>query len=43
MILGFHAVEATGDWDGRDLEEAMAFGGVCAISWLMIEAAALGR
>ena len=37
MVSGFHVVEAIGVCEGRDLEEAMTFGGVCKMNWVMIE------
>ena len=37
MVLGFHVVEAMGVWERRDLEEAMAFGGIRRMNWLMSE------
>ena len=42
-VLGFHAVEAEDFWEGRDLEETMAFGGICETKWLMNDAAAFAR
>ena len=43
MVLGFHAVEADDFWDGRDLEEVMAFGGIRETNWLMIDRAVFER
>ena len=37
MVLGFHAVEADDFWEGRDLEEVMAFGGIRGTNWLMTD------
>ena len=36
MELGFHAVEAMGVWEGRDLEEAMVFFGFRKMNWLIL-------
>ena len=43
MVLGFHVVEAMGFWEGRGLEETMAFGGIDKVDLLMIDTITFGR